>query len=189
MIFTPLKLDGAYLINLDLKEDDRGFFARYYCDTEFAAHGLNTSWVQINNSYSKIKGTLRGLHFQYPPFSEVKLIRCIKGSIWDVIVDIRKDSKTYGEWFAAELNDNNRSMMYVPKGFAHGFISLTDDTEILYLVSSSYDKASEGTLKWNDEFHGIKWPIQAEVISEKDSIAQPWNKNKSVILDKIKQND
>jgi dTDP-4-dehydrorhamnose 3,5-epimerase len=182
MIFKPLKLDGAYLINLEKKEDERGFFARYYCDKEFSAHGLNTEWLQINNSYSKHKGTLRGLHFQYPPFSEVKLIRCIKGAIWDVIVDIRKDSKTYGEWYAAKLSDDNRAMMYVPKGFAHGFISLTDESEILYLVSSEYNSDSEGTLKWDDQFHQITWPIKPQIISEKDQNTEKWELNKSIVF-------
>lgn len=182
MIFTPLHLEGAYLINLDKNEDDRGFFARYYCDEEFGALGLNTKWVQINNSYSTMKGTLRGLHFQYPPFSEVKLIRCIKGSIWDVIVDVRKGSKTYGEWFAEELTEYNRSMMYVPAGFAHGFISLTDDSEILYLVSSNYNKNFEGTLKWDDKFHEIKWPIEPQVISEKDRKVEDWQLKNAVLL-------
>lgn len=182
MIFNPLELEGAYLIDVEKKEDERGFFARYYCEEEFRLKGLNTKWVQINNSLSKEKGTLRGLHFQRPPHSEVKMIRCIKGAIWDVIVDIRKGSPTYGKWFGHELTEVNRSMMYVPMGFAHGFISLCDDSEILYLVSSNYNANSEGTLKWDDKLHGIEWPLAPKIISEKDRNAKDWKLDNSVIL-------
>jgi dTDP-4-dehydrorhamnose 3,5-epimerase len=182
MIFTELPLKGAYSINLSKREDERGFFARFFCEKEFQEMGLNTQWVQMNNSLSKLKGTIRGLHFQYPPNAEVKLIRCFRGAIWDVIVDIRKKSDTYGKWYGIELNEENRTMIYVPKGFAHGFISLTDNSEILYMVSSEYSKESEGTLKWNDPFHGIEWPIDPVIISEKDQNADLWNHNKSVII-------
>jgi dTDP-4-dehydrorhamnose 3,5-epimerase len=182
MKFEQLKVSGAYAINLEKREDDRGFFARYYCESEFKKMGLNTHWVQMNNSLSREKGTLRGLHFQYPPHSEVKLIRCLKGAIWDVIVDIRKGSATYGQWDALELTEENRTMMYAPEGFAHGIITLTEDAEILYMVSSVYSPESEGTLKWDDPFHDIQWPIDPVIISEKDSIAKPWSDEKAVIL-------
>ncbi len=144
--------------------------------------GLNTRWVQINNSLSKKKGTLRGLHFQYPPHAEVKLIRCIKGAIWDVIVDIRRHSPTYGRWFAYELNENNRTMMYIPEGFAHGFLSLEKNSEILYLVSANYNSENEDTLRWNDTFHNISWPLNPKLISEKDRNAENWNYSKSILL-------
>lgn len=182
MIFEPLNLEGAYLISLDKKEDDRGFFARYYCEEEFQKHNLNTDWVQMNNSFSKHKGTLRGLHFQNPPHSEVKLIRCFRGAIWDVMVDIRKGSKTYGQWSGTELSAENRKMLYIPEGFAHGFISLTDDSEILYMVSSAYTGKAEGTLRWNDSFHNIEWPLPPEIISDKDKVAEDWNDSKSIAL-------
>jgi len=182
MIFTPLDLEGAYLIELDKKEDDRGFFARYYCEEEFKQHNLNTNWVQMNNSFSKDKGTLRGLHFQYPPHSEVKLIRCFKGAIWDVMVDVRKNSKTYGQWYGTELSEDNRKMLYIPQGFAHGFISLTNDSEILYMVSSPYAGQAEGTLPWNDKFHQIEWPIAPNIISEKDQKAKDWDDSLAVEL-------
>lgn len=182
MIFTPLFLEGAYLISLDKKEDNRGFFARYFCQDEFRQHNLNTNWVQMNNSFSKNKGTLRGLHFQNPPHSEVKLIRCFHGAIWDVIVDIRKNSKTYGQWYGVELSEENRNMLYIPKGFAHGFISLTDDSEILYMVSSAYASNSEGTLRWNDTFHQIEWPITPEIISDKDQKAKDWKDSYAIEL-------
>lgn len=183
MIFTQSPLSGAYLIDLEKKGDDRGFFARYYCEKEFAAHNLNTQWAQVNNSLSVVKGTIRGLHFQHPPHAEVKLIRCLTGSIWDVIVDIRKNSPTYGKWFGAELNAENRTMMYVPKGFAHGFITLTDNAEILYLVSTPYSQQAEGALRWNDPFHGIVWPGACTVLSEKDKNVRDWQPNDGVIID------
>ena len=182
MIFNPLSLEGAYLIALNKREDERGFFARYYCDEEFKQLNLKTNWVQMNNSLSKQKGTLRGLHFQNPPHAEVKLIRCFRGSIWDVMVDIRKNSKTYGQWYGVELSAENRNMVYIPEGFAHGFISLSDDSEILYMVSSPYAGHAEGTLRWNDPFHQIEWPIEPSIISEKDRNAKDWNDSFSVEL-------
>ena len=183
MKFKKTHLEGNYLIDLEKKEDERGFFARYYCHNEFKEKNLNTKWLQINNSLSKIKGTIRGLHFQRDPNSEVKLIRCLKGSIWDVVVDLRLGSKTFGQWFGAELNSNNRTMMYVPKGFAHGFISLSPDTEILYLVSDFYSPDLEGTLIWNDPSVGIEWPLEPVVISEKDKNASNLNKLSPIYLD------
>lgn len=182
MIFKPLPLEGAHLIQLEKNSDERGFFARTFCKDEFKKAGLESDWVQVNNSLSREKGTLRGLHFQRPPESEVKMVRCIKGAIWDVIVDIRKGSKTYGKWVGAELNDENRDMMYVPMGFAHGFISLTEDSEILYMVSARYNPDLEGTLRWDDPFHGIEWPINPRIISEKDKKATDWNESKSILL-------
>jgi dTDP-4-dehydrorhamnose 3,5-epimerase len=182
MIFNKTSLEGAFTIELEKREDERGFFARYYCKEEFLKHDLESNWVQVNNSLSKNTGTLRGLHFQQSPHSEVKLIRCIKGSIWDVIVDIRLNSPTYGKWFAAELTSENRKMMYVPKGFAHGFISLEDDSEILYMVSESYNPAFERTLKWDDSFHGIHWPMSPTVISDKDKAAKNWDNSNAVEL-------
>lgn len=169
MKFKETNLKGNYLIDLELREDERGFFARYFCKKEFLLQGLNTNWLQINNSLSKEVGTLRGLHFQKEPNAEVKLVRCLKGAIWDVVVDLRDSSETFGKWFGAKLSDENRTMMYVPKGFAHGFISLEPDIEILYLVSDYYAQGSEGTLLWNDQKIAIKWPITPKVISTKDA--------------------
>ena len=168
MKFKKTKLQGNYLIDLKKKEDKRGFFSRYFCKKEFSSIGLNTKWVQINNSFSKKKGTLRGLHFQTSKFSEVKLVRCVKGEIWDVVVDLRKKSKTFGKWFGANLSEKNRTMMYIPKNFAHGFISLTKNTEIIYLVSNFYEPQSEKTLIWNDKDIAISWPLNPQAISEKD---------------------
>ena len=169
MKFQQTNLKGSYLINLDLLEDERGFFARSFCKDEFKKRGLNTSWVQINNSLSHCKGTLRGLHMQREPHSEIKLVRCISGAIWDVILDVRKDSKTYGQYFAEEISSDNRKMMYVPKGFAHGFISLTNNAEIIYLVSTPYHPGSEATILWDDPDVGIEWPVKISKISEKDN--------------------
>lgn len=168
MKFKKTKLEGNYLIDLEKKEDKRGFFSRYFCKKEFSSIGLNTKWVQINNSFSKKKGTIRGLHFQTSKFSEVKLVRCVKGEIWDVVVDLRKKSKTFGKWFGANLSEKNRTMMYIPKNFAHGFISLTKNTEIIYLVSNFYEPQSEKTLIWNDKDISISWPLKPKSISEKD---------------------
>jgi dTDP-4-dehydrorhamnose 3,5-epimerase len=169
MKFIPTPLPGSYLINLELKEDDRGFFARYYCEREYLNLELNTCWVQINNSLSKDVGTLRGLHFQRPPHAEVKVVRCLQGAIWDVIVDLREGSNTYGKWFGAELSASNRIMMYVPRGFAHGFITLEPNSEILYLVSDYYKPSLEGILLWSDPDIGIAWPIEPTTLSGKDS--------------------
>lgn len=168
MKFTENPLQGSFLINLEPRVDERGFFSRYYCEKEFMAYGLNTNWVQANDSLSEEVATLRGLHYQIPPRAEVKLVRCIRGAIWDVIVDLRKGSKTFGEWFGEELTEDNRMMMYVPQGFAHGFITLSADTEIIYLVSDFYTPEAERTLLWCDEKIGIKWPIDPLHISQKD---------------------
>ena len=168
MKFKETKLKCNYLVNLEMKKDERGFFARYFCEKEFLEKGLNTKWVQVNNSFTKKVGTLRGLHYQREPNAEVKLVRCLKGAIWDVVVDLRDKSKTFGKWFGAKLSDENRTMMYVPKGFAHGFVSLEPNSEILYLVSNFYSQDSEGTLDWSDKKVGINWLINPKVISSKD---------------------
>ena len=169
MLFRKTPIKDVLLIDLELQSDQRGFFARYFCEKEFSEAGLNSTWVQINNSMSSEIATLRGLHFQHPPNAEVKLVRCLRGSIWDVVVDLRGGSDTYGDWFGATLSDKNRTMMYVPKGFAHGFVSLEEDSEIMYLVSDFYTPGSEETLIWNDPDVGIQWPIQPKIFSEKDS--------------------
>ena len=168
MNFIELFLNGAYKIDLEKNEDDRGFFSRVWCKNEFEEHGLDTSIVQINNSLRKKRGTLIGLHFQRPPKTEAKIVRCLYGAIWDVIVDLRKDSPTFGQWYGTELNNNNRTMIFVPQGFAHGYLTLSPDAEILYLVSEFYSPESEDGLRWNDPQVGIKWPDTPQVISDKD---------------------
>jgi dTDP-4-dehydrorhamnose 3,5-epimerase len=163
---TPLK--GAYTIELEKRGDDRGFFARLFCEKEFQDTGLESRFVQINNSTSSKKGTLRGMHYQLPPDGEVKVVRAIKGALFDVIVDLRPDSPTFKQSFGAELSAENRRMMYVPRGFAHGFITLEDDTEAFYLVSAPYAPGSERGLRYNDPSLGIKWPLTPTEMSEKD---------------------
>src|SRR5207302_3863164 len=138
MKFVPTPLAGAYVIELDKREDERGFFARVFCEREFGEAGLDTHFVQINNSLSKDEGTLRGMHYQLGEAAEVKLVRCIRGALWDAILDLRPGSATFGHSFGAELSAENRRMMYVPRGFAHGFLTLAEDTEAFYFVSAFY---------------------------------------------------
>lgn len=168
MIFHKTPLDGAYLIELEKRGDDRGFFARAFCREEFGRHGLCTEFVQVNNSASSQLGTLRGMHYQLPPMAETKLIRCIRGRLWDAILDLRPGSSTFGRWFGAELSDSNRLAMYVPKGFAHGFLTLVADVEVIYFVDELYAPKLERGVRWNDPAFGIKWPAEPVVLSDKD---------------------
>jgi dTDP-4-dehydrorhamnose 3,5-epimerase len=169
MIFEKTPVEGARLIDLERRGDERGFFARVFCTEEFGADGLETSFLQVNNSLSAEKGTLRGLHYQLAPSEEVKVVRCVRGALWDVVLDLREDSPTFGKWFGAELTAENRRMMYVPRGCAHGFLTLEVDTEALYFVSTPYAPALERGVRWNDPTFGIEWPIEPVVISEKDA--------------------
>ena len=169
MLFHPTPLNGAYTIELEKRGDDRGFFARFFCEREFEAAGLVSRFVQVNNSLTAKTGTLRGLHYQLAPAAETKVVRCLKGSLYDLILDLRPDSPTYGQSFGAELNEDNRLMMYVPKGFAHAFLTLKDDTEALYLVSDYYAPEQERGIRYNDPKFAINWPIQPLEISDKDA--------------------
>lgn len=169
MKFIETDLKGAYVIDLEKKEDDRGFFARMFCSEEFRQRGLESHFMQANNSLSKDKGTLRGLHYQLDPMAEDKLVRCIQGSFYDVVLDLRPASATFGKWFGEHLSAENRRMMYVPKGFAHGFITMEPNSEVLYFVSQKYSKELERGIRWNDPQFNIRWPIKPEVISERDS--------------------
>ena len=168
MIFTETPLAGAYLIDLEKRGDDRGFFARAFCEKEFSAHGLVNNFVQVNNSLSATKGTLRGMHYQLAPKAETKLVRCIRGGLYDVILDLRKGSPTFGKSFGAELTAENRRMMYVPKGFAHGFITIAPDTEAFYFVDEFYAPDTERGVRWNDPKFKIAWPADPVVLSDKD---------------------
>lgn len=168
MIFTETKLPGAYLIELQKRTDERGFFARTWCQQEFADHGLATCMVQGNLSYNKQVGTLRGLHYQMAPHGEVKVVRCSRGALYDVIVDLRPASPTYKEWIGVELTADNYRMLYVPEGFAHGFITLAPDTEATYQVSQFYTPGAEQGLCYGDPAFAIQWPAPVQVISEKD---------------------
>ena len=164
---TPLK--GAFVIQLNQLTDDRGFFARSYCQQEFEEHGLVPRVVQANVSYNIQKGTLRGMHYQISPYEETKLVRCTCGAIYDVIIDLRKDSATYKQWFGVELTAENHAMLYVPESFGHGFLTLADHTEVTYMVSQFYTPGSERGIRWNDPAIGIEWPGEAQVISQKDA--------------------
>lgn len=168
MRYTPLPLEGAFLIDMDKLQDERGFFARVYCAKEFQERGLESNFVQVNNSLSVQKGTLRGLHYQIPPYQETKLVRCIKGSCYDLIVDLRKESKTYGDAFGAVLSMDNHRMMYVPKGFAHGFLTLEENTELVYMVSEYYHPKHERGIRYDDKALNINWPEKVTVVSERD---------------------
>lgn len=175
MKFTETPIHGAMIIELEKHEDHRGYFARGFCKKEFESHGLDHQIVQCNFSKSHHKGTLRGMHYQEKPFSEVKMVRCIKGSIYDAIVDIREDSPTYMKWFGVELTEENYKMLYIPKGLAHGFQTLQDDSVIFYMVTEYYNKDAEGGVRWNDPAFNIKWPLDVSEISDKDKTYPDYN--------------
>lgn len=168
MLFKETPLKGAFTIDLEKREDERGFFARFFCVNEFEKHGLPKTFVQINNSLSVHKGTLRGMHYQLAPKGETKVVRCVKGSLYDVILDLRPDSPTFGQSFGTVLSAENRKMMLVPQGFAHGFLTLEDDSEALYLVSEFYAAEYERGIRWNDPHFKIAWPETPKIISDKD---------------------
>jgi dTDP-4-dehydrorhamnose 3,5-epimerase len=162
-------LSGAFRVDMDRLEDDRGFFARSWCSREAEAHGLNPRIVQCNVSFNRRRGTLRGMHFQIAPHEEAKLVRCIRGALVDVIVDLRPESATFKKWEAFELTDDNRSAIYIPEGFAHGFQTLSDDTEVLYQMSEFYSPACARGVRWNDPAFGIAWPLANPIVSSKDA--------------------
>lgn len=168
MNYERLDVPDLVRISLQPRGDERGFFARLFCGGEFAQHGLTTAWSQVNNSLTVRKGTVRGLHFQYPPSSEVKLVRCIRGAIFDVGVDLRESSPTFGKWAGIELTAENREMLYLPAGFAHGFQALTDDCEIIYFNSAAYAPELEDGLRYDDPDVGVNWPIPVTSLSARD---------------------
>lgn len=182
MIFQPLSLAGAYTVSLERLEDERGFFARIFCGREFEAQGLETCWAQMNTSYSRHAGTVRGLHFQRPPKAEVKFIRCVRGAVWDVIVDLRAGSDQFGQWTAVELNETNRDAIYVPKGFAHGFQVLKPDTELIYFHSEFYSPEHEGGVHHADPALNIPWPLPPAHLTAKDQAHPPFEQIKPVTL-------
>lgn len=168
MIFQRTPLPDAVLIQLEPHGDDRGFFARTWCQREFQEHGLDPRLVQCNLSFNRSKGTLRGMHYQQAPYGEAKLVRCVRGALHDVIIDLRPHSPTYKQYFGVELSAENRSALYVPEGFAHGFLTLEDDTEVFYQMSQFYSAAHSRGLRWDDPAFGISWPAAVRVISERD---------------------
>ncbi|MCC9166769.1 dTDP-4-dehydrorhamnose 3,5-epimerase [Pontibacter harenae] len=168
MIFTETKLKGAYIIDVKRLEDERGFFGRSYCEREFEEYGLNVNVVQANVSHNPQKGTLRGMHLQLAPNEETKLVRCTRGALFDVIVDLREGSETYKQWVGVELTADSFRMLYVPEGFAHGYLTLEDNTDAFYQVTQFYSPGSEKGLRWDDPAFNIEWPIEPQLISEKD---------------------
>lgn len=168
MKLIETKLKGAFIIELERLDDERGFFARTFCQREFKEHGLNPKIVQCNMSFNRKKGTLRGMHYQAFPYEEAKLIRCTKGAIYDVIVDLRSDSLTFKQWFAVDLTDENRRMLYIPGGFAHGFQTLDNNTEVFYLMSEFYHPECAKGIRWNDPTFRIEWRIENPIISKRD---------------------
>jgi dTDP-4-dehydrorhamnose 3,5-epimerase len=168
MIFEPVGLEGAFLVHLDRREDERGFFARSFCQNEFAAHGLPPVFVQCNVSFNRTRGTLRGMHFQRNPRPESKLVRCTMGAALDVIIDLRKDSPTYCRWQSFELTAENRRAAYVPTGFAHGFQTLVDGVELFYQMTEFYVPELADGLRWDDPAFGITWPVSNPILSERD---------------------
>ena len=169
MRFTPLPLAGAWLIGLEPRADDRGFFARTWCREEFAAHGLDADLAQCNLSWNARRGTLRGLHWQAEPHAETKLVRCIAGAVHDVIVDLRPGSPTYRRWQAVELSAANRTALHIPAGFAHGFQTLTDGSELFYQMSVPYHPAATRGARWDDPAFAIAWPLDNPIVSPRDA--------------------
>jgi dTDP-4-dehydrorhamnose 3,5-epimerase len=168
MIFRETKLPGVLAIHIDPKIDERGFFARTWCQNEFAAEGLNTRLVQCSISYNARKATLRGLHYQAAPYEESKLVRCTRGAICDVVLDLRLPSPTFKNWISLVLTAENRHMVYIPEGCAHGFLTLRDDTEVFYQMSEFYNPESARGVRWDDPAFAIVWPEKVQVISERD---------------------
>jgi dTDP-4-dehydrorhamnose 3,5-epimerase len=169
MVFKETRLKGAFIIELEKIIDSRGFFSRAWCQKEFEANGLNPNVVQCNLSFNTSKGTLRGMHYQIAPHEEAKIVRCIRGKVYDVIIDLRPKSPTYLQWIGVELSSENRKMLYVPENFAHGYLTLADNTELFYQVSHFYSPESESGIRWNDVTVNIKWPqTNGLIITDKD---------------------
>jgi dTDP-4-dehydrorhamnose 3,5-epimerase len=177
MIFTPAPLDGVFFIGLQPVGDSRGWFSRTYCKNEFAAIGHTKEWVQLNHSFTSKKGTVRGMHYQLPPFSEIKMVRCIAGAVLDVVIDLRKDSSTFLQYTAVELSAQNKMMIYIPEGFAHGFQCLENDCELIYHHSEFYTPGAEGGIRYDDPAIGIQWPLPVTEMSDRDKAHPLLNEN------------
>jgi dTDP-4-dehydrorhamnose 3,5-epimerase len=169
MIFRPTTLDGAYLIEIQKLEDERGFFARTWCQREFEENGLNPRLVQCDLSYNKKEGTLRGMHYQVAPFQEAKVVTCIKGAIYDVVIDLRPESATYLEYLSLTLKEDDYKMLYIPEGFAHGFLTLANNTSVFYQMSEFYAPEYARGVRWNDPAFKVQWPAEVRVISSRDA--------------------
>jgi dTDP-4-dehydrorhamnose 3,5-epimerase len=175
VIFTETAIGGAFLIDVERREDERGFFARTFCEDSVEKQGLEGHIAQSSVSWNRVRGTLRGLHYQVAPHEETKVVRCTRGAIWDVVADLRSDSKTYRQWLGIELTDENRRALYVPRGVAHGFITLTDDAEVLYMMGEKYTADAARGVAWDDPAFAIRWPIEPVVISERDRNYPRWS--------------
>lgn len=173
MIFSETRLAGAYTVDIDRREDHRGHFARVFCADEFSAHGLKSTFAQASVSFNTKRATLRGMHFQYPPHTETKYVRCTKGAVFDVIIDLRPESSTYLEHVAVVLSAANGRGLYVPKRFAHGFITLEDNSELTYLIGESHAPNAEGGLRYDDPLLKLDWPLPVSVISQRDTAWKP----------------
>jgi len=171
MIFKETPLKGEYIIDLEKRGDERGFFARVFCKNEYEKLNLTNDIVQINTSVTEHKGTFRGMHYQIAPKAEDKIIKVLKGSLYDVTLDLRPESPTFGQYFTVELSAENRTMIYIPKGFAHGYLILEDGTELIYMVTEFYSPEHERIIRWNDPKFDIKLPFEPTVVSDKDSNA------------------
>ncbi|MFS0821628.1 dTDP-4-dehydrorhamnose 3,5-epimerase [Bacillus sp. 1P02SD] len=183
MLIHPVPLHQAALIEMEPIKDSRGYFARSFCKETLANHGISFDMVQSNIAFNHIHGTLRGMHFQLPPYCEDKIVSCIQGAIYDVIIDINRESPTFGKWFGVTLSEENHLSLYVPKGFAHGYQTLTNNTSIYYMVSEYYTPSSEYGIRWDDKAFGIEWPILDDlIISEKDKKWRNFNINTDGIL-------
>jgi dTDP-4-dehydrorhamnose 3,5-epimerase len=169
MIFTPTRLAGLWLVEIEPRADERGHFARTWCAREFAGHGLDTRLVQTSLSFNRRRGTLRGMHFQRPPHAEVKLVRCTRGAIWDVAIDLRPQSPTYGGWQGFELSAGNAAALYIPEGFAHGFQTLADESEVFYQMSAFYAPEAAAGVRYDDPAFGIDWPLPVASIAPRDA--------------------
>lgn len=183
MIFSQTKLEGAYLIQIQRHEDERGFFARTWCQREFEEHGLNPRLVQCNLSYNHKKGTLRGMHYQDAPYQEAKLVSCISGALYDVIIDIRPGSPTFGKYLGVELSAQTHEMLFIPEGFAHGFLTLADETQVFYQMSEFYAPEYARGFRWNDPAFKVEWPEEVRVISPRDA-GYP-----DFVMEKLRQTD
>jgi len=168
MTFKETPLKGSYEITIEPFTDERGWFGRFFCDNEFKTIGHHKKWVQLNQSFTKQKGTIRGMHYQIPPYSEIKLIKCVFGAVYDIIIDLRENSPTFLKYYSTKLSRKNKKMIYVPKGFAHGFQSLTDNAELIYHHTEFYHPNSEAGLNYNDPKLNINWPLPLKTISDRD---------------------
>lgn len=185
MIFTETKLKGAFILDVERREDSRGFFGRAFCQNEFKAHGLKPVIAQGNIAYNRKKGTIRGMHFQFPPAAESKLVRCTRGAIVDIIVDLRPESPTYLQHVAVELNEDNFRALYVPERFAHGYQALEDNTDTSYQVGEFYTPGTEGGLLFNDPRLGLEWPLPVSIISDKDRVWRTLDEQAAEIKQKM----